>query len=154
MIPFAALTIERILVWTWARQWWKPGLTVVGVAILCSWTARPLPLGMELVRRADYTAPGTFYYLPEAALASQRGDWRRSADLLGELLRFAPPGVLQLEGDAAAPQPRKDELLVVAWVGKVHMLRAESLKKLGELAAAAEQERRGLKLLRAAQENK
>lgn len=149
LIPFAALTLASVASWLRTKNWRPAALCLAALAMLSLWTARPLPAGMSLIRRADYTSAWTAYYRPEVEASGSRGDSRRVARLLAEYLQYEPPVVSELGLKPHHRAPENHEAGLAAFSGRIRQMYAQALYALGETAKADEQANRAMELLQA-----
>jgi 4-amino-4-deoxy-L-arabinose transferase-like glycosyltransferase len=104
LIPFAAFALADIARRLGERRWASAGTAAAGTVLVALMTARPLPVGMPLIRPIDWMAAHFVDYIPRAQAAEARGDWSAAADVIAESLRYMPPIV-----DSAGPgHPARD----------------------------------------------
>jgi hypothetical protein len=96
LLPFAALTLTRIIDGLQKRIIGKTLLICVLLILVSFWTMSPLPKEKSLIRAADAWAPYTFYYRPLLSAAQAEGDLAEVLSLLESLLRSEPQRIHQL----------------------------------------------------------
>jgi hypothetical protein len=147
MLPFAAFTLVRAVEWTRSHRYRDLALLLGGTAAAFLWTSQPLE-GRPLIRVADYTAPYTYFWIPEHDDAVAKQDWPRAANLLAGSLEFLPATLPDL-GTKRYCQT-DDEVQLATLYAVVYQALAEDLRRSGDTAAADRQLRRAGQLEAAA----
>ena len=148
LIPFAGLTLVRIVGWAWRRRVAWCATALISVLLLWLWTAQPLPANQPMIRSDDYCSSHSAYYDPMERRAREAGDWRAAAAIMGDFLRSEPAEVAQM-GSGRAARSREERRLAALFAGAYYR-RGVALRRLGLTEAAARHARVARELKRAA----
>jgi 4-amino-4-deoxy-L-arabinose transferase-like glycosyltransferase len=124
LIPFAALTLVRMVEWVKQRETGKLLATAGALVVAFLWISRPLPPGRRAIRTNDYLAAYHYYWIPEHTAAWQAGQWSRAAAILDNAVRHEPPDLRQIK--SLAP-----------YYSKIYAQLAEDLARAGDPGGAA-----------------
>ncbi|MGD8450817.1 MAG: glycosyltransferase family 39 protein [Phycisphaerae bacterium] len=144
LLPFAGFAVVELVRWVRLRRFLPAAGTIVAVALLALWIARPTPDGQTPIRPVDYLVPEDIYYLPAEQAAREAGDWPRTARTLEQALHFAPPIVHEL--GPGRPAGDETEAQLASWAAGLHRRWAEALRHTGQPAEADVQIRRAVQL--------
>ena len=144
MIPFAALSVVQMLRWLAERRWVAAGLSLAGIVVLGTWTWRPVPSSLPLIRMADHGTAFNIFYLPQFQGALQRNDLATAARVLGDALRrqadqLATPDTIR------RPLNQEEKQIARTYAG-LYARQAELLRHLGRADEAAAAKRRAVLL--------
>jgi len=144
LLPFAALTLDRLAAWIRARRVALAVMTGVVLVALAFWVGRPLPPGQQLIRLADYGVAAEVGVLPRAREAAQIGDWQKAADIVGAFIDLEPPLLSMLGPDR--PAGTAEEAAVAHLFGDLRLRQAALLAEAGDLDRALSVRQAGLQL--------
>ena len=156
LIPFAALTLTRLVEWTGSRRWLQAALTLAAAVAISLWTARSLPEEQMLVTPVHYKLPYVYYYQPAinaAAESAQKSgnpeDWQPVADIITESLRYEP--ILVREMNDTHPPRSLEEAQLAKLFGLFRIDLFRALTQQGKTERAAEVMQRAQELRRLAE---
>ena len=101
VIPFAALTIVDMARWGRAALIGRTVAAGAALALLGSWTGRPLADDQVAIRTADWILPYSVVYQPLVTEAVDRRDWNAAATRYLEFFKFEPTPAEILASDDA-----------------------------------------------------
>jgi hypothetical protein len=133
VIPFAALTIVEVARWVRAAFIGRTAAACAAVALVASWTGRPLAEDQVLIRTADWILPYSVVYQPLITEAVDRRDWNTAATRYLEFFSYEPAPAEILASDDATLAPE---------LADMHEECARILRMAGRIVEADQQVQR------------
>lgn len=129
MIPFAALTIQLIIISAMSRRWNPLVVTLILVVVTILWTGRSYPDDYQRIRPADFEAPFGYYYQPLIKDALARGDKVAAAEIITKAVSYCPPLITEFKPGTF---PRNsDEVGIMYAFSKIYGFQAQVLMQCG-----------------------
>ena len=144
VIPFAALALVETARVLLKGEWGRAAALIGAASALAFVLFRPLPTGLQIIRPTDYVVPYIVMYGPEEEAAWAKGDHRRVAEIIREVLRREPE---EYREGTLPPGTYPDPTLIHFYTG-LHYRLFQALKETGDTAGAADQETITKRLLR------
>ncbi len=111
VIPFAALALVETARVLLKGEWGRAAALIGAACALAFVLFRPLPTGLQIIRPTDYMVPYLVMYGPEEEAARAKGDHRRVAEIIREVLRRDRKSIGKVRAAGDLPRSHVDTLL-------------------------------------------
>ena len=129
MIPFAALTLQYIVISVFSRRWLPAILTFATVFFVLLWTGRSYPEGSQIIRPADFESPFGYYYQPEINELILRGENSKAVEMINGAVIYRPQLIIDFK--PGTPPRNSDESGIMHVFSKIYGFQAQILMKAG-----------------------